>query len=151
MEARSRKEPDGFLGYTIVRVAHVLGKHMDAALAPVGLNARQFSVLVLLASEPSISGGRLARLVLVTPQSMGELVASMVASGLLEREEASVRGRAMRITLTGAGRSALTRAFPLVEALERKATRHMRKSDVGRLNAQLHGILEELSSPDDAV
>ena len=130
----------------LVRVAHVLQRRMDEALAPLGLNARQFSILVYLAQTPNVTAGRLARLVLVTPQSMGELLASLVAAGLAEREVAIGRGHPMGASITRAGRAVLARAFPLVETLERETVGTLTSRETTRLNEQLHEILERLSS-----
>ena len=139
-------DPEDFVGYSVVRVAHVLQRKMDETLSAVGLSARQFSVLVYLARTPNITAGRLARLVLVTPQSMSDLLASLVAAGLVEREAPAGRGHPMGATLTRAGRAALGAAFPLVESLERETTAGLSRSDVKRLNEQLHEILERLGS-----
>ena len=135
------RQPDAFVGYTIVRVAHVLQRRMEEALAPAGVNARQFSVLALLAQHPSVSAGQLARLVLVTPQSMSELLASLDDLGLVIREAPLGRGHPMGVTLSRAGKNVLRRAQPLVDALEARTTGDLSASEASRLNEQLHAIL----------
>lgn len=145
MEKR-HPNPEDFVGYSIVRVAHVLQRRMDEALSSAGLNARQFSILVYLAQTPNITAGKLARLVLVTPQSMSDLLAGLVEAGLVEREPPSGRGHPMGAALTRAGRAALARAFPLVEELDRSTTAGMSRADAKRFNEQLHDMLERLGS-----
>jgi DNA-binding MarR family transcriptional regulator len=143
-------DPEDFVGYTVVRLAHVLSRKMDEVLAPSGLNSRQFSTLILLATTPDISGGALARLVLVTPQSMSEMIAGLVAAGLVKREGARTRGKAMPISLTRAGRRALGKAMPAVAELERACTAHLAPLEAKLLKRQLLGILE-IMSPDSTA
>ena len=127
-----------------MRVAHVLQRRMDEALQPVGINARQFSVLVYLAQTPNITAGRLSRLVLVTPQSMSELLSTLVTAGLVEREAPAGRGHPMGASITRAGRAVLGKAFGLVEALEQETVSSLTNREASRLNEQLLAMLERL-------
>ena len=64
----------------------------------------QFGVLLQLQLHPDTSNNQIARSVLVTPQSMSELLESL---GLIEREPPVGRGHRVAIRLTDAGRHRL--------------------------------------------
>src|SRR4051794_17471278 len=63
--------PDDYVGWTLIQASHALGRHFEAALTSLGLTPMQFGVLVQLSLRPNLGSAELARLVLVTPQSMG--------------------------------------------------------------------------------
>jgi DNA-binding MarR family transcriptional regulator len=113
-------DPEAQLGYQLVRVADQVSRRWHAVLREHGINPRQFSVLALLAHDPGLSQAELARRVMITPQSMSESLAGLLAERLISREEAA-RGHAARVQLTAAGRKLLARAYPLVEACDRES------------------------------
>ena len=110
---------DGFLGHTVVQLAHVLGRHMDRVLAPHDLSATSFSALFHLREEPSVSAAELARRVLITPQSLGPVLDRLEHLGLVERHRPGVRGARVRTEVTSAGRRRLDDAVSAVQALDR--------------------------------
>jgi DNA-binding MarR family transcriptional regulator len=146
---RDVPSPDDFLGYTVVRLAHLLERRMDAGLAPLGLNARQFSVLVWLARTPEINGQRLAQLVLITPQSMSDLLASMVRAGWVKRAAVPAKGRALPVSLTRSGRDLLGRAFAVVQEQEASLRSVLKAGEAKETNERLLKMLANLSSAHD--
>lgn len=110
-------EPDQILAWTLVQVGHAVGRTFWRTLGDVGLTPIQFGVLLQLDREPGQSNAALARAVLVTPQSMSELLTGLVADGLVARDPAT-RGRPVATHLTAAGRAALRRCEAPVAAVE---------------------------------
>lgn len=133
-------DPDAQLGYLVVRVADRLSRLWRAALNAHGINPRQFSVLGLLARDPALSQAELARRVLVTPQSMGELLAGLLLNGLVERDVAG-SGQPARVRITDAGRDLLTRAYPVVRATERDGFGSLTGAEREDLARLLHKLL----------
>jgi DNA-binding MarR family transcriptional regulator len=111
-------DPDAQLGYLLVRAADQLTKTWNAAMRAQGINPRQFSMLATLAHDPGISQGELARRVLVTPQSMSESLASLIAAGWVDRVDAAP-GHPAQLRVSATGRRLLGRAYPVVEATNR--------------------------------
>lgn len=108
----------GHLGYLLRQAAHVFRQRVDQTLGEIGLTAPQFSVLTMLAAYPGHSNADLARLALLTPQTMSVIVANLTAAGLVVARPHPVHGRIRRLALTEAGRSALAAAKTRVYALE---------------------------------
>ncbi len=137
-------DPDDFLGYALVQVAHVLERQFADAVREAGLTPRQFSVLALLQEGPALSVGALARRVLIAPQSMGELLDGLARKGLVERLPAAGRGHPAGVRAAEAGRAALAAAAPRVAALERRVTAGLAPQRIEELRAALRTVLANL-------
>ncbi|MCF7548560.1 MarR family winged helix-turn-helix transcriptional regulator [Pseudonocardia sp. WMMC193] len=133
-------DPDGQLGYLMVRAADHVARPWQAALREHGINPRQFSTLALLAREPDMSQGELARRVLVTPQSMSESLRGLVASGLISRDDGGP-GKAAVLRLTDKGRGLLSRAYPVVTAAGDVPFEHLTAAERATLAALLKKVL----------
>lgn len=126
-----------YLGYAIVRLAHVLGRDMERGLAPLALTPTSFSALFHLARSPAVSAAALARAILVTPQSVGPLLDSLADEGLVVRERGGPRG-AIRNALTPSGRQRLAAAQQIVRELDTQLTVHLPGIDPQLLAGLLH-------------
>ncbi len=132
-------DPDQQLGYLVVRLAHELSRVWLSALRVHGINPRQFSTLSLLVREPSLSQGELARRVMVTPQSMSDSIADLIAARLLARGTVE-KGRPARLEVTRKGKALLAKAYPLVAAIEARSFKALTKgerTELGRLLTQV--------------
>src|SRR5436190_15049962 len=108
-------EPEDITAWSLVQAGHVVGRRFTLALAEVGLTPTQFGVLLLLDLEPGLSGGEMARRVLVSPQSMSELISSLAEQGLITRDGGATRGQRIATHLTAGGADALARAAGLID------------------------------------
>jgi DNA-binding MarR family transcriptional regulator len=113
-----RADTEQAVGYLVKRVQQSLRRRCDAALRPTGLSMAQYAVLHALAEHPAASAAELARLCFVTRQSLGELLAGLRATGMVEAGAGPVRGRARSLRLTTAGLRGLERADDEVVAVE---------------------------------
>jgi hypothetical protein len=77
------------------------------------------------------------------PQSMGELLTTIQARGLITRTPGQV-GRPASVTLTDAGRSALHRAVPRGEAINRPEALGLTATENATLNTLLHRVRHAL-------
>jgi DNA-binding MarR family transcriptional regulator len=140
--------PDDYVGWTLIQASHALGRHFEAALTPLGLTPMQFGVLVQLSLRPHLGSAELARLVLVTPQSMGELLQSLQRMGLVERDPSAGPGRRVTASVTAAGRAALHQATPIVKALNVPESLGLTIEERALLNQLLHKMRAAVVSPD---
>lgn len=137
-------DPDDFTALTVVRTTQVLARVFTATLAPFDLPPHQFSVLLHLVERPGISQADLARVVLATPQSVGQLVRVMEEKGLLERTPPAGRGRPSALHASPAGRALLDEVTPHVLAAFAPEALGLDASTHDRLNADLHVVMDTL-------
>jgi DNA-binding MarR family transcriptional regulator len=137
-------DPGAVTGWTLVRTHHVVARRFTETLARAGLTPTQFGVLVQVVSDPGLSQAELARRVLVTPQSVGELLTSLERLGHITRRRGP-RGTASVVRVTDSGRSALDRATPLVQAMNNPQALGLTPDEDTTLNALLHKVLAAMN------
>lgn len=106
------------VGSLLTRAQHALRLATDAALRPLVLTTPQYAALSAVATEPGASSAALARRASVTPQTMNEVVRSLVGSGLLLRQAHPDHGRVIQLYLTPQGRVLLAQAHACVAVVE---------------------------------
>lgn len=139
-------DPDDLTSLTLVRASLVLRRVFIETLAPFELPPHQFSVLLHLVERPGISQADLARVVLATPQSVGELVRTMEDRGLVERTPPAGRGLPSAVYASAAGRALLDEVTPHVLAAFSPEALGLDPAAYDRLNLDLHTIIETLET-----
>ena len=91
---------------------------MERALQDMGLTLPQFSVLTMLAAYPGASGADLARLSLLTPQTMSVIVANLERAGTVSRRQHEAHGRVQIIEITALGQQLLARCNAAAKTAE---------------------------------
>jgi DNA-binding MarR family transcriptional regulator len=119
----------GHIGY-LLRQAHAAHRiRMEKALSESGMTLPQFSVLTMLAAYPGASGADLARLSLLTPQTMSVIVRNLEKAGLVARRPYSEHGRIQIIEITDAGRTLLAQCKTAAESTERSLLADLSSSE----------------------
>jgi DNA-binding MarR family transcriptional regulator len=106
------------LGYLLKHAQLGLGAVVEPALAPLGLDGRQYAVLAVLVSEGPRSQQRLSERMRVDRTTMVSLVDDLERKGFVERRRHAADRRAYAIHVTGKGKRALERGRKAVEAAE---------------------------------
>lgn len=96
--------------------------HHEAVLRRHGLTMTQYTVLLTLSQEGSLSAAQAARACGVTQQSMASVLANLENKDLIRRETSPVHAKVQIASLTGEGRAVLDRAYEEVIVLERALT-----------------------------
>jgi DNA-binding MarR family transcriptional regulator len=109
--AKKQKSPDGGLSQSATHLLHrvlqlALDYHAEAS-GPTGLTQRQYTVLAAAGAGDGVSQSDLVRATGIDRSTLADLVARMIAKGLLERERSSTDARANTVRLSEAGRIAL--------------------------------------------
>lgn len=91
---------------------------MERALQDMGLTLPQFSVLTMLAAYPRASGAELARLSLLTAQTMSVIIGNLERAEMVSRRPHEVHGRIQIIEITDEGRELLARCKSAVQSAE---------------------------------
>lgn len=108
----------GHIGY-LLRQAHAAHRiRMERSLQDTCLTLPQFSVLTMLAAYPGASGAELARLSLLTPQTMSVIVANLERAGTVSRRSHEAHGRIQIIEITKAGHELLARCKSASQSAE---------------------------------
>lgn len=95
-------------------------------------------MLATLAADPALGQAELARRNLVSPQSIGDLIAALEERGLVQRSADSGRGRRRPVHLTDAGRDTLRRVGPAVRAINAPESLGLDAAEAAELNRLLH-------------
>jgi DNA-binding MarR family transcriptional regulator len=74
----------------------------------------------MLRAYPGLSGADLARVALLTPQTVGVIIRNLERSGAIKKTPHPVHGRVLMWTLTRRGRTLLDKCGRHVKALERR-------------------------------
>ena len=125
------------LSYVVGRLDRMLRRRLTAAVEPIGLTLPAYTALSVLRVQDGLSNAHLARLSLVTPQSMSEVLALLVDQGYVRRRAEPGNGRVIRTELTKAGRRALERGDRAVDVVEREMLADLDAGEVAGLRAAL--------------
>lgn len=100
--------------FLLSQLGYVADRRFDAALAPLGLDRRQYGMLRLLADGDGATQQALGGALGIHRNVMVGLVDDLEERGLVERRRHPADRRAHAIHLTTAARRALRRATPLL-------------------------------------
>ncbi|WP_042703852.1 MarR family transcriptional regulator, partial [Azospirillum sp. B506] len=89
---------------------------------------------------PGISNADVARLAMLTPQTVSVIVANLERAGTIRRLPHSVHGRILQIELTPSGLSLLHRCRDRVQALEREVSEPLSEADEAVVRRWLTGV-----------
>lgn len=134
-----------FTALTLVRVSQAMGRVFAATLGPHDLAPHHFSVLLHLVEQPGLSQAALARQVLATPQSVGELLRTMEERGMIERVPPAGPGLPIAVYASPSGRALLDEVTPHVLAAFSPEAMGLGEGASERLNEDLHTILAKFS------
>ncbi|WP_061293165.1 MarR family winged helix-turn-helix transcriptional regulator [Herbidospora cretacea] len=137
-------EPDLPL-WELIQTSYVVTRGFADVFGAVGLTPIQFGVLASLADGDDLSQAELARVIMVRPQSLGEVALSLVGRGLVERDGPGGRGRRAALRITPAGRELLGRALPAVAAFNAPENIGLSEADAAELTRMLRAVRAALS------
>ncbi|SDS28227.1 MarR family winged helix-turn-helix transcriptional regulator [Bradyrhizobium canariense] len=128
--ARVRPPPPGFgkrgekghLAYLLRQAQAATRLTLERALADFGITPPQFAVLTMLNAYPGLSGADVARVALLTPQTVGVIIRNLERDGAIRKTPHPVHGRVLQWTLTPRGAALLGKCRHHVNAVERRLT-----------------------------
>ncbi|MFC2967347.1 MarR family winged helix-turn-helix transcriptional regulator [Acidimangrovimonas pyrenivorans] len=144
-----KRGEDGHLGYLLRQAAQVYRNRADRALSDLGITPPQFSVLTMLAAYPGRSGADIARLAMLTPQTVSVIIGNLEKRGAILRRPHPVHGRIQTIELTGEGRALLTAARARMQRLEEELTANVSAGDEAAVRRWLVGVAVVAGADDD--
>jgi DNA-binding MarR family transcriptional regulator len=117
---------------------------MERALAELGVTSPQFVVLTMLRAYPGLSGADLARVALLTPQTVGVIIRNLERDGAIRKTPHPIHGRVLQWTLTRRGAALLDKCRRHVRAVERRLAAGLSKNAQGNVRRWLARIASEL-------
>ena len=115
-----KRGEDGYIGYLLRQAAGAHRLRLERALADLGVTQPQFAVLTMLAAYPGLSNADVARLALLTPQTVSVIVANLERAGSLVRKPHAIHGRIQHLDLSDSGTALLKTCRERVHALEKE-------------------------------
>ena len=117
-QGEGKRGEGGYLGYLLRQAANAYRGRVETALRDLRLTPPQFTALTMLDAYPDHSGADLARVALLTPQTMSTILQNLEKAGLIRRRPNPDHGRKQQIELTETGQHMLREAKSRVYALE---------------------------------
>jgi DNA-binding MarR family transcriptional regulator len=112
----------GYLAYLLRQAQAATRLAMERALAELGVTPPQFIVLTMLKAYPGLSGADVARVALLTPQTVGVIIRNLERDGAIRKTPHPVHGRVLQWTMTRRGERLLEKCRRHARALERRLT-----------------------------
>lgn len=108
----------GHLGYLLRQASSAVRTSMERAFADLDVTPPQFLVMTMVHAYPGASSADVARLAMLTPQTISLIVANLEKSGRLTRVTSSDHGRIQRMELTEAGTALLAECRQRTQRIE---------------------------------
>jgi DNA-binding MarR family transcriptional regulator len=115
-----KRGEQGYLGYLLRQAQAATRLTIERSLADLGVTPPQFVVLTMLKAYPGLSGAELARVALLTPQTVGVIIRNLERDGAIRKTPHPVHGRVLQWSLTRRGLTLLEKCRRHARALERR-------------------------------
>lgn len=111
---------DGYLGYLLRQAQAAARLAFERELADLDVTPPQFAVLTMLKAYPGLSGADLARVAVLTPQTVGVIIRNLERDRAIHKTPHPVRGRVLQWSLTRRGETQLRKCRRRALAMERR-------------------------------
>ena len=119
---QGKRGEEGYLGYLLRQAAGAYRLRVERALGEFAVTQPQFATLTMLSAYPGISNADLARLAMLTPQTVSVIVGNLEKAGSLVRKPHAVHGRIQHLDLSESGHALLKKCRDRVYRLETELT-----------------------------
>jgi DNA-binding MarR family transcriptional regulator len=141
---QGKRGEHGYLGYLLRRAQAAARLRLERALADLGVTPPQFAVLTMLKAYPGLSGADLARVTLLTPQTVGVIIHNLERDRAIRKAPHPVHGRVLQWTLTRHGLALFGQCRRHVMALERRLMAGLSAKAQGTVRRWLSNIAADL-------
>jgi DNA-binding MarR family transcriptional regulator len=113
-----KRGEQGYLAYLLRQAQAATRLAMERALADLGVTSPQFVVLTMLRAYPGLSGADLARVAMLTPQTVGVIIRNLERDGAIRKSPHPVHGRVLQWTVTRRGTALLNKCRRHAQVIE---------------------------------
>ena len=137
-----KRGPEGYLTYLLRQANAAVRLALDRALAKEGMTFPQQSALTIIRAYEAISAADLARLTMLTPQTVNGIVRALELRGAIAKEPDRVNRRILRLIITEEGRALNRRCRALTAPIEATLQARMGASVEGAIRRWLVDVAE---------
>jgi DNA-binding MarR family transcriptional regulator len=131
----------------VAQLYHGLRMRLEVALRPHGLTAIQYMILDLLSQHRGLSSAELSRRFFVTPQTMGEMIASLERRDLIIRTKDPENRRVLRVSLTPSGAALVTSCSITIDRIDSETLDPLSTADLERLRGTVIRLISAIRQP----
>ncbi|MBI1328379.1 MAG: MarR family transcriptional regulator [Alphaproteobacteria bacterium] len=124
----AKRGTDGYMTYLLRQASSAVRLALDRALAAEGMTYPQSSALTMIRAYDAISAADLARLTMLTPQTINVIVKALEARGAIVKHPDPVHGRILRLVITEEGRALQKRCRARTAPIESNLRARMSKT-----------------------
>jgi DNA-binding MarR family transcriptional regulator len=114
----AKRGPEGYLTYLLRQANASVRLALDRALARENMTHPQQSALTMIRAYEAVSAADLARLAMLTPQTINGIVRALELRGAIRKEPDRVNGRILRLIITEEGLALNKRCRALAAPIE---------------------------------
>lgn len=150
-------EPASYLLDAVVRLMRGAHQTGNVRLRPWNITLSSYAALRVIADQPNLTLAQLSRRNFVRPQTMTRIVSELVKRGWIERRTRADDERAMALSLTEQGRTALHQMAKEVDKINETIRRVLADDQIEQVNALLRSCARQVEtelgalSPPDAI
>ena len=137
-----RRFVDDYLAYLLARASHLVSRQFHAQLKPRGMPVPVWRVLSALSDGDGQPVTELARLTLFKQPTLTKVIDRMSRQGLVERRASARDRRKVLVYITPKGRALVTDLLARAKQHEREVLAGYSDSEVERLKAALHTLIQ---------
>jgi DNA-binding MarR family transcriptional regulator len=141
---QGKRGEQGYLAYLLRQAQAAARLAMERALADLGVTPPQFVVLTMLRAYPGLSGADLARVALLTPQTVGVIIRNLERDGAIGKAPHPIHGRVLQWRLTRRGETRLDKCRHRALGIERRLMAGLPKQAQATIRRWLTRIATDL-------
>lgn len=137
----------GYFGYLLRQAGGAYRLRMERALADLEVTPPQFTALTMIAAYPGLSSADVARLAVLTPQTVSVIIANLERAGSVQRRPHPVHGRILTLEITESGQALLARCRERVLVLEKQLAAGLTAEEEAVIRRWLAAVATEGGEP----
>lgn len=141
----AKRGPDGYLTYLLRQANAAVRLALDRVLAKEKMTYPLQAALTLIRAYEAISAADLARLAMLTPQTVNGIVRALEERGAIRKKPDPVHGRILRLVVTEEGRALNKRCRALTAPIEAVLNAKIAPGQEAALRAWLVDVAEMFS------
>lgn len=143
---------DDHVGYLMKQVQHLMRAQIEGRMRNTGiaLTFPHAAVLAALLEEPGMSGAKLAKRSMVTPQTVNTILNRLEADGMIERRPDPEHGRILRAYATPLGEATFTRGASIADEVIDRMLGALSTAEQDQLRSYLQRCIKALQAGEPA-